>query len=107
MLAVAAVAVIALHRDDLARDIHHLVGLHERHRPGDGHKCFRLVVGPAQTSADEDVESSHRIIRSPHRDEREVVGVDVDAVVALQRDGRLELSGEVLLAVDGFLLRLR
>ena len=105
--AVGPVAVVALHRDDLASDVDDLVGLDEGERQRDGDKCFRLVVGSPQPAADEDVEASDRVAPSTHRDDGEVLGVDVDAVVALKGDRRLELAGQVLLAVEGLDLRLR
>ena len=58
MPAIGAIAVVALHRDGLARDVHDLIGFHEckRHRHRD--ERLGLVVGATQPTAHQDVETA-------------------------------------------------
>ena len=104
---VCAVAEIALDGHHLACDADDLIRLYEAQRLRHGDKRLRLVVSPAQAASDQHVEPAHRPVRRPHGHDGQVVRVDVDAVVAFERDCRLELAREVLLAVEGLDLRLR
>ena len=106
VLAVGPVAVVALHRDDLARQVDDLIRIDKRERQRGRRECFRLVVSAAEAAADQGVEAAQEAVVASHRHQREVVCVHVDAVVAFERDRGLELAREVLLAVQRFVLGL-
>ena len=107
MAAIGAVPIVALDRDHLSCHLDHLMRFDECERLRDGDERIRLVVRPAQAATDKHVEAADGPVIATHGDEGQVVCIDVDAVVALDRDRRLELSGQVLLAVQGLCLRLR
>ncbi len=83
MAPVGPVAVVALHGDHLTRDVDDLVRLDKGQRLGHGDERLRLVVSAAKATSDQHVESAQGSLLRFHRHDREVVRVDVDAVVAL------------------------
>src|SRR5438132_14320690 len=105
--AIGAIAIVALDRDHLSRHLDYMLRFYECERLRDGDERIRFVVCPAQATADKRVEAADGPVIATHGDEGQVVCIDVDAVVALDGDRRLELSGQVLLTVYGLCLRLR
>ena len=99
--AVGPVAEVALHFHDRNAQIDHARGVDVAHRNRDGGKCFLGAGRDAEAAADEDVVADDVEVLG-HREEADVVGVDVDAVVAGKADGDFELARQVGFAVDRF-----
>ena len=97
--AVGPVAEIALHFHDRDAQIDDAVGVDVAHRQRDGGECFLRAGRDAEAAADEHVVADDVPVLA-NRQEADVVGVHVDAVVAGQADGDLELSRQIRLAVD-------
>ena len=106
MLALRAVAVVALHGDDLLRDIDDLVHPAKSKDVRETGEGLHLIVRHSHATADRDVEADKvaRIVRDG--DEAEVVGEDIDVVGGRDGDDGLEFPGEVGLSVDRLLLGL-
>ena len=102
-VAVLAVAVVALRRDDRLDDVDDPVGRHPPQWLGEQRVGVVLAgVAHAQAAADVDVVAGD-VTDGPAaqcRHDPDVVGVDVDAVVARPGDGDLELARQVDVAVD-------
>src|ERR1700694_903195 len=81
-----------------------VLGSDERQRQSHGRKRLRLVGGAAEAASDQEVDAGQASVRPAHDDQAQVVRVDVDAVVALDRDRGLELAGQVRLAVERLVL---
>ncbi len=97
---VGAIAVVALDRHHGLTGPDQLVRLDVGHRHGDRRERLGLVVGPAQAPTHHDGEALQPAIGAAHRDDGEVLRIDVDAVVAFQRDRGLELARQVGLPVE-------
>src|SRR6202030_2846982 len=69
MAPVRAVAVVALHRHDLARQVDDLVRLDEAERHSGRHERLRLVVRSPEASTNENVETAKASVGRAHRDD--------------------------------------
>ena len=94
MAPVAPVAVVA---EDGGHDAHRLdpvLGRDEAERLGQPRGGVALVVGHAEPAAHQQVEAGDPAV--PHdREQADVLGPDVHAVVGGEADGRLELPGQI------------
>ena len=97
--AVGPVAEIALHFDDRDAQIDGPLGVDVAHRQRDGGKRFLRAGRDAEAAADEHVVADDVPVLA-NRQQAEVVGIDVDAVVARQADRDLEFPRQIGLAVD-------
>ena len=84
---------IAMHRSTTR------VGLDVAHRQRDGRERLLRAGRDAEAAADQHVVADDVPVLAD-RQQAEVVGVHVDAVVARQADGHLELPRQIGLAVD-------
>ena len=91
----------ALDRNDGASRFDDVLPVHIRERLRDRRPRVRLVRGPAKAAADEHIESREVTFIGRVRHQPKIVRVDVDAVVAFNGDGRLELARQVALPVEG------
>ncbi len=99
MTAVAAVAVIALQGDHSLRDGDHVLRGSKPQGVGESGVGDFLAVGHAEPPAHQHVEPRDRVPVGNHH-KPQIVAVDVGAVVVRKCDRRLELPGEIALAVD-------
>ena len=97
--AVGAVAEVALHFDDRDAQIDDAVGIDVAQRQGDGREGFLGAGRNAEAAADEHVVADDVPVLA-NRQQADVVGVDIDAVVAGQADGEFEFARQVGFAVD-------
>ena len=98
-LAVGAIAKVALHLDDRRGDVDGLVGRDERHPLGHRGEGLLRAGSYAEAAADQHVVADDSAVaRDGHQGQ--IVGVHIDAIVAGQADGGLELARQVGGAVD-------
>ena len=97
--AVAAVAVVALHRQYRLGDLDHVFRCGKPQRIGESRVGDLLAVGHPQPPTDQHVESGNAVPVGD-RQETQIVAVDVGAVVVRKRYRRLELARQIALAVD-------
>jgi hypothetical protein len=107
---VAAVTPIAMQAHHGCRRIEQMAGLDKgdlRREPGIG---LRLVVGHAVTAAEQEVVPRETLFARAaleQRDNREIVGQDIDRVVLGDRETEFEFARQIALAVERIRLFLR
>ncbi len=103
MLAVGAVAVIAVQADDGGGGGEKIVGRDEGDRRGQARKGFRLVVRHAEPAAEGEIIALEHAVLEP-RDDRKIVGQNVDRIVLRHGEPDLELARQIGGAVERVLL---
>mmetsp|Transcript_3778 Transcript_3778/g.10614 ORF Transcript_3778/g.10614 Transcript_3778/m.10614 type:complete len:547 (+) Transcript_3778:151-1791(+) len=97
-----AVSVIALGGDDALHDLHDVLLGDEAQVVGSAREGVFLVVGAAHAASNHDVETFQLSLVVGDDDAADVVGVNVDGVVAWDGDADLELSWQVPVTVNWF-----
>ena len=91
--AIGPIAEIALHFDDRRGHVDHLLGLDEGHSLGHGRKRFCGAGRHAHAAADQHVVADDFPIAADGH-QAQIVGVQIDAIVARQADAVLNLRGK-------------
>jgi len=98
--AVAAVAVIAVQPHHRCRCLEQIPRFNEGDRGGEPRVGLRVVVGHPVAAAEQEIVPGE-VLSVEQRDDREIVGQDVDRVVFGDREADLEFSRQISLAIEG------